>query len=366
MAAWRLAEAGFDVVVLEGNDTIGEPVRCGEALSLFALENNQVPVSDEFIVRYVDGIRIISPDGTMFKVVIPGICIRRDLFDRYLIDKARIAGAEILTGSKVMSSTYDEHWTLVTEGGATQAKVMVAADGPRSNIGRSLGMDTPTRIANAVQYRFNISDALANDHLNFYVGQRYTGGYGWYFDRGSEVSIGVISTGRPRPLLDALCIDLGIDPEARVSMSGGLIPQSGPNKVISGRTMVTVGDAAGLVNPCSAGGIHSAMHSGRVAAQHIAEALARGHPIDVRGYEQDIRSSPFCDPVLLEARQFMDDLTDEQWDYIISSVRDMDMSRLIRFKVLSRIITQSPFTTPQIWSLRAIGKAFKSYGTWGW
>ena len=366
MAAWRLADAGLDVVVLEGKDSIGEPVRCGEAMSLFALENNDVPIDDEFFVRNVEGIRIISPDGTEYTEAKPGLCIRRDLFDRYLVGLAKEAGAEIRTRSMVMSSSYDEHWTLVTEGGLAHATVLVAADGPRSLVGQSLGLDVPSRMATAVQYKFSASDAIADDHLRFYVGERYTGGYGWSFDRGSEVNLGVVTTSRPRPRLDALCADLGLDPEAKLSMTGGMIPQNGPNNIISGRAMVAVGDAAGLINPCSAGGIHAALHSGRVAAQHIAMALKHGDPVDLSGFESEIRSTTFCDPVLMETRQFMDDLTDEQWDFVIRSIKDRDMSRMLSIRALSRLITNSPFTMTQLRSLRAMDKAFRAYGKWGW
>jgi flavin-dependent dehydrogenase len=145
-----------------------------------------------------------------------------------------------------------------------------------------------------------------------------------------------------------------------------MIPQNGPNNGISGKAMVTVGDAAGLINPCSAGGIHAALHSGRVAAQHIAKAFNHGDPVDLSGFEYDIRSTPFCDPVLMEARQFMDDLTDEQWDFVIRTIKDIDMSRLLSIRALSRLIINSPFTMTQLWSLRAMDKAFRSYGTWGW
>jgi hypothetical protein len=59
-------------------------------------------------------------------------------------------------------------------------------------------------------------------------------------------------------------------------------------------------------------------------------------------------------------------LTDEQWNFIILNLRERDVSRLSSMKVLRKLMVNSPFALPQIWNLRTLGKAFRSYGTWGW
>jgi digeranylgeranylglycerophospholipid reductase len=366
MTAWKLAEAGLDVIVLEQRPEVGEPVACGEAISSFALENNGIPVTDEFSVREVKGISIISPDGSVFTEAIPGLCIRRERFDQLIVGRAQKAGAQIRVGTKVTAALHDGHWRLSTDVGRVEAGVLVAADGPRSSIGRSQGLEVQDRVASAAQYTFPPHEALTDEHLRFYGGERYEGGYAWSFDRGDHVHVGVVTTGKPRPQLDALCHDLGLSPDDRTAMTGGLIPQGGPNPAMSGKAMVTVGDAAGLINPCSAGGIHAALHSGRIAAEHIVAAIEKGNTSDLSGYEKEIRSTPFCEPCLIEARNFMDALTDEQWDFIVKSLQERDLSRLMNMKVLTRLIAKSPFALPQLWSLRTLGKAFRSYGTWGW
>lgn len=60
-----------------------------------------------------------------------------------------------------------------------------------------------------------------------------------------------------------------------VARRAGLIPVGGPVDPIGGDRVLLVGDAAGLVSPLTAGGIHTALESGRAAAVAIAAALAR-------------------------------------------------------------------------------------------
>lgn len=367
MAAWKLSEAGLDTVLLEKGERVGEPVMCGEALSAFALENNGIPAWDAFIVRKLDGIRMLGPDGSEYIEKNPGLCVHRDRFDRHIVDLAVGAGTDLRLGTTVEDCSHEGGgWRLSTDDGSVDARVIVAADGPRSLIGLSQGLGVRDRMTGAAQYKFAPNDILADDHLRFYVGEMFPGGYAWSFDRGFEVNLGIVTTGRPREQLDALCRHLGLDPDDRTAMTGGTIPQGGPNPRISGKAMVTVGDAAGLINPCSAGGVHAALHSGRVAAMHIIEALEKGEPEDLSGYEKELRSSPFYDPMLMEARVLLDELTDEQWNFIVKTLQERDISRLKGMKAVARILFNSPFTMPQVWNLRALGKAFTSYGTWGW
>lgn len=60
-----------------------------------------------------------------------------------------------------------------------------------------------------------------------------------------------------------------------VARRAGLIPVGGPVDPIAGDRVLLVGDAAGLVSPLTAGGIHTALESGRAAAVAISSALAR-------------------------------------------------------------------------------------------
>ena len=74
---------------------------------------------------------------------------------------------------------------------------------------------------------------------------------------------------------------------ARALNEGGL--QSMPRLTFPGGALI--GDAAGFLNVPKIKGTHTAMKSGMLAAEAIAEALAGGRPAEPTGYEQKLRAS---------------------------------------------------------------------------
>jgi digeranylgeranylglycerophospholipid reductase len=366
MTAWRLAEAGLRVVVLERRRRVGEPVQCGEAVSEHGLSSNGVEPHDGFVVRRVRGIRIFSPSDHHIEISAPGLCLDRGAFDRHLVDQARSGGAEVRTSTSVTGVERDPGgWALATSGGEVHARMLVLADGPGSRLGRSLGLGGSERLGVAVQYKMPPRDDLRDDFLRFHVGQAYAGGYGWCFDRGSELNVGVLSVRDPLPSLEAHCRRLGLDPRARRSMTRGLLPQGGAGARLCAAGVVLVGDAAGLTNPCTGGGVHAALSSGRLAAEHVARALGTGDGGALQEYERAIRGSPFADPVLVEARGIMDTVTDREWDALMSIVDRVDTSRLTMEAIRRRAATR-PSVWPLMLRIRGMLPALRLYQRYGW
>ena len=57
-----------------------------------------------------------------------------------------------------------------------------------------------------------------------------------------------------------------------------MIPINGLLKTLHGDRVLLIGDAAGMVSPLTAGGIHLSYRLGKVAADAIADFLERGEP----------------------------------------------------------------------------------------
>ena len=94
--------------------------------------------------------------------------------------------------------------------------------------------------------------------------------------------VGLAARGPARPDLDRFIekVQAVVDLSStrRVGTRGGLIPVGGTVRPFATRDTVLVGDAAGLVSPLTAGGIHTALRSGRAAGLAIASHLLDGGP----------------------------------------------------------------------------------------
>jgi digeranylgeranylglycerophospholipid reductase len=335
-------------------------------VSDFALQDNGLSPQGSFVVRPVRGVRGFSPDGNHFKVEMEGHCLDRSAFDRHLAEMAVAEGAIVRLSTEVEAvKRREDHWLLETNKGAIKARAIVAADGPDSVIGRSAGLVVSTRKAYGLQYKFRPNEELKDESMRLHFGSRYPGGHAWFFDRGDELSVGVVSTSSPRVILDVFCKTLGLDPKERLQVSEGFVPQGGPNPQMAGSWVVTVGDAAGLTNPFSGGGIHSALHSARVASETLVHALEADRTSHLRNYEAEMRATPFCDPALVEARQLMDVMTDRQWNASVALLRDQSLKEGKGGGILTKLI---PKGGEMGWSRRLapIRTALKNYSKYGW
>jgi geranylgeranyl reductase family protein len=110
------------------------------------------------------------------------------------------------------------------------------------------------------------------------------GGYGWLFPKGDHINVGVgafapaggTSTTQLKSVTRTLLLDyaqkkLGVTSLAHIT--GQQLGMGGHNYVPRGRVLL-VGDAAGLVDPLTGEGIHSAIVSGQAAAAGVLSGAA--------------------------------------------------------------------------------------------
>jgi digeranylgeranylglycerophospholipid reductase len=289
MAARFAAEQGVSVLMLEKDRDVGYPVRCGEAISKAGVEEF-IPTDEKWIAAKISKFSFNAPDGT--EVILDfgeaGYVLERRIFDYELARTAADAGVEILTRAYVNDLLFDNgkvsgvKYEFKGEQKEIKAKVVIAADGVESRVGRWVGLKTYIDfrdMESAVQITVaNIP--VDQNTLYFYFGKDVApNGYFWIFPKGNNkanIGLGVSGIiGKQKSAQTFLNDFMGKHyPNAPVltTIAGG-VPCAITLKKISAPGILLVGDAARQVNPLSGGGIASGMIGGSIAGRIAAEAL---------------------------------------------------------------------------------------------
>lgn len=303
MAARFAAEQGVSVLMLEKDRDVGYPVRCGEAISYAGVAEFITP-DEKWINAHIKKFALISPDGTEAVIEFDeeGLILERRIFDYELAKTASAAGAEILTRAYVNGLLFDNgkvsgvKFEYRGETREVKAKIVIAADGVESRVGRWAGLKTHIDFRDmecCVQVTATGVDA-DQDTCYFYFGQDYApSGYLWVFPKGvktANVGLGVGGAiGKKRSALSFL-IDFMEKkyPNASIltSIAGG-VPCTPTLNKISAPGIMLAGDAARQVNPLSGGGIASGMIGGKIAGRIAGEAIRQNKPDHIFNYDKE-------------------------------------------------------------------------------
>ena len=315
--AAHLAQTGLDVTLLEKCAFPREKV-CGDGLTPRAVKQLVklgIDTSAEAGWLQNKGLRILA--GGM-RVELPwpelasfpdyGLVRTRLDFDQLLARRAQKLGVALHEQTPVTQPVVDESsgrvvGVLARPVGTDRdvmftAPVVVAADGNSSRMSLALGVHRKENRPMGVAYRRYFESPRHDDvWLESWLElwdrvdgrDRLLPGYGWVFGMGdgtSNVGLGILNTSASfrnvdyRQLLKrwtaGMPSEWGFDEEhARGPVRGSALPMGFNRKPHYGRGVLLVGDAGGMVNPCNGEGIAYAMESGEIAAEIIAQALAR-------------------------------------------------------------------------------------------
>jgi geranylgeranyl reductase family protein len=297
LAALHLARRGLRVLVLE-KAAAGRDKPCGGGLTVRSWRGLEVPV-DDLVTARVD--RAELRYGPRRSVHIPlsdrGVLMvrRRDL-DRRLGEAAEAAGAEVHHREPALALEPGETAVEVRTAGARyRAAAALLATGAEAPLRSALGLPPPAgTMAVALELEGRASTAPADDRCLVFD-YDLPGGYLWAFPKtGHEGwwNAGVVS-GRPglgpqlRGHLARFLDEVGLRFEclAPERAPGRRIPFWGGRRTLHRGRVALLGDAAGLADPFFGEGIATALASGRLAAQAVAE-LVRGERADLAGYSE--------------------------------------------------------------------------------
>lgn len=330
-AAYWLADAGYDVVVVEKKRFPREKT-CGDGLTPRAVRQlEDMGLSDALAGQHrFDGLRALA-FGRELRLVWPdhagfgrhGYVITRFDLDGLVAKRAEKAGALVAQGFEALEPLGAE----ATRGGAARgvivretasgsrreiaARVVVIADGANSRLGRALGTTRDKSVPQGMALRGYYASPRHNEnwiesHLDLRDPARGSiPGYGWIFPLGDgrvNVGVGVLSTEKrwkglnTSHLMEVFVKSAPVSWGLRASNAlseptGGRLPMGlsvGPRY---GPDYVICGDASGSINPFNGEGISYGYETGRIAAAYVGEALASGDLGALCTYEQKLEEN---------------------------------------------------------------------------
>ena len=284
--ARQAALAGLSVVLLEKKLTAGARLHTTGMIVKDAVD--QVPWLREVpgdLVRAIEGVKLYAPNLRHVALRAPGYYFwatdATGLLD-WMVGSVRASGAEVRFGALFTEARRgaDGVWTIPLEGGEMlQARYVVGADGPHSRVAKSLGLSQNRHFLFGVEHEYAQAD-LEPNYLHCFLDARLAPGYiGWAFSGVGATQIGLARKLTPGHRQGRLHLDAFLHKTASVvtphgaplSIRAGMIPCGGLLPNISRPGALLVGDAAGLVSPATAGGIHAALGGGEQAGQAVAD-----------------------------------------------------------------------------------------------
>jgi digeranylgeranylglycerophospholipid reductase len=301
-SALALARAGLRVTVLEKKPDPGARLHTTGIIVKDAID--QIALLDTLptaFVRRIPGVRLYAPNLRHVDLEAPGyyfLATDTPAVMRWLASETERAGATIayktaFTGARRLQSGFE-----VAGSGTT--RFLIGADGPRSRVAGALGLGASTRFLAGVEYEYAGATLSAHDKLHCFINRRLARGYiGWIFAGVNGVQAGLArrldgpGVLKPDEAMDeflakiAPVIDLrGAKP---TGIRAGIIPCGGVVHPVAVSRALLVGDAAGMVSPVTAGGIHTALKHGLAAGNAVADFL-HGRAEDPSG--RFVRSYP--------------------------------------------------------------------------
>ena len=170
---------------------------------------------------------------------------------------------------------------IILDGGDLRSRYLIGADGAGSAVARHFRLGRNRRYLVGAEAEFEGVRGV-DDCLHVFIDNRLAPGYiGWVVPNlGGITQVGLACRAQDRPQLSAFVNKVArvFDfSDARiVGRRGGPIPVGGRVAPFAGKRVVLTGDAAGLVSPLTAGGIHTALHHGSLAGRAVARYLDGG------------------------------------------------------------------------------------------
>ncbi len=271
-----VAEGGKDILVIDGRESIGSPLQCGELVP----SNDEmrrlcpdVPDIDDLlqtpeaaISLRTSEMHLVPPSGRPLRYPFEGLMLDRVAHDEWLVDLAISKGANYLTNARVES--VDGETVTLRDGREYSARIIVGAGGHNDPLRRSHWEESGLKIP----IKFVLMDGAFGDAVELHFGSMAPGGYAWMFPKqgGANIGVGIQNKYAKDRSLNLFADEfIGRYGEDITFRGAGSLPMSGTIDCFVKDNHLLVGDSAGMVLPSNGAGITIAMIGGRIAGKAI-------------------------------------------------------------------------------------------------
>jgi digeranylgeranylglycerophospholipid reductase len=280
-----LARRGLRVRVLERKHDPGDQLHTTgiivkEVVDQIALFDS---LPSEFF-RKVPGVRLYAPNMRYVDLDAPGyyfLATDTPNVIRWLAGQAQLAGAELACGASFTNATKTRDGYHLDGFGDT--RYLIGADGPNSQVAKSLALGQNQEFLFGMEYEYAGLALTAADRLHCFLDRKLAPGYiGWMVPGVGATQIGLARRMPRDPEAMKRVMEKFLEKVASVadargreatSIRAGAIPCGGVVRPVATERALLVGDAAGMVSPVTAGGIHTALKHGLSAGRAVAEFL---------------------------------------------------------------------------------------------
>ena len=229
--------------------------------------------------RRIDGIRLYAPNLNFIDLHSPSyhfVATKTQSVLAWMARQAQTAGVRLNYNCKVGNLQQHREGVTVMEP-ELRCRYLVGADGVKSSVARQFNLGVNSAYLLGVENEVASHPAIDPNFLHVFLDPILAPGYiGWIVPGVDVLQVGLATRYPNKPALKHFMRKLGqhfqVDWQV-LQQRGGLIPCGGVVSPIAKGRVCLLGDAAGMVSPLTAGGIHPAVEIGQALGEAVADFI---------------------------------------------------------------------------------------------
>ena len=271
------AKKNLRTLLLEKKDSVTDAIHTTGILVREIADEWQLP---ERLVHRINGVRLYSPSLDYIDLTAPDYYFlstdTRGLLQWHL-QQAVQNGVSIRMNTRYTCSRFSNGYHTIADKDM-RCRFLAGCDGPRSKVAGNYGLGKNKKFLIGIEAEYPPLDGILQDRLHVFLDSDLAPGYiGWIVPGVNCTQVGLAcrfpNPPRLRQFIKKIAPIINLPDRPPVSHRAGLIPCGGITRFYSYENVMLLGDAAGMVSPLTAGGIHPAVHYGFQAGECIADYI---------------------------------------------------------------------------------------------